>query len=144
MTLPNSKAPQGGFGKRGNVTLNRPAHKVAAPEPQPEDKDSGLGFPKWAIGGIAAVMLFALMLGSGIGSGGFLGGLLGGMLANKLMNSNKPNTVAAKPAQAPYDFKPAPAVNAQAPASQSAPSNVARGGFGTTPTSTSIPVYVGG
>jgi hypothetical protein len=144
MALPNSNPPQGGFGKRGNVTLNRPIPKAPEPEPQHEDKDSGLGFPKWAIGAIAAIMLFALMLGSGIGGGGFLGGLLGGMLANKLMNSNKTNTVAAKPAQAPYDFRPAPAVNAQAPPSQAAPANVARGGFGTTPTSTSIPIYVGG
>jgi predicted lipid-binding transport protein (Tim44 family) len=142
MGLPNSKAPQGGFGKRGNVTLNRPTASPSPAPAAPEPEGSGFSVPKWAIGGIAAVMLFALMLGSGVGSGGFLGGLLGGMLANKLMNSNKPATVAAKPAQAPYDFKSS--ASAQAPTSQSGPTTVARGGFGTTVSSSSSPSFVGG
>lgn len=146
MAILNSNAPQGGFGKRGNVTLNRPNGPSARPPvaQPPEPEPSGFSIPKWAIGAVAAVMLFVLMLGSGIGGGGFLGGLLGGMLANKLMNSNKPATVAAKPAQAPYDFRPTPSVQAQAPANQAAPSTVARGGFGTTVSASSGSLSSGG
>ncbi len=95
MTLPNSRAPQGGFGKRGNVTLNRPSAQPTPP-PEPTQNDSpGFTVPKWAIG-----------------------------------------AVAAKPAQAPYDFKPA--------ASQSGPTTVARGGFGTTVSSSSGSMFSGG
>ncbi len=121
-----NKIQAGGFGKRGSVTINRTApaasHEVAAKEPA-----GGGDVPKWAIGAVAGMFLFALVaLSGGVGGGGFLGGLLGGMLASKFMNSAKSNPTHAS-SQAPGAAR----TTVTAPAADS----VTRGGFGTTASS---------
>ncbi len=118
MAIQSSAPPKTGFGKRGRVELNG--------TPQPSS-GSRFSVPKWAMVGVAVMVVCAMMAtsgGGGIGSGGLLGGLLGGMLAGKLMQSAKtPSAPMAGPS----------AAHAGAPTAHAPPANhIARGGFGAT------------
>lgn len=111
------------FGKRGAVSMQaRPARPLpGALSESAQDAQSGLlGFPKWAIGAVAAVLLTALVsTGGGFGSGGLLGGLIGGFLGHKLATRGTP-----APATAPA------AHSAPASSQSASQTTVARGGFG--------------
>jgi len=100
----------------------RPARPLPGTPPEPSQNASGglLGFPKWAVGAVAAVLLMTLVsTGGGLGGGGLLGGLLGGFLGHKLAARSTPAPAAA------------PAVHATSTGSQpAAQTTVARGGFG--------------
>ncbi len=114
-----------GFGKRGSVSMPG-SHRAAAPVPQAdEDKGSGsMSVPRWAIGGLAALMLMALV--STGGGSGFFGGLLGGWLAGKMLSSRMPASTPSS-ASAPRATPPT--------ATATAPAEVNRGGLGTTSSS---------
>jgi hypothetical protein len=116
MSIQSSVPPKPTFGKRGRVELNGSGSP-------PPSSGSSFSVPKWALVGVAAMVICAMLAtsGGGIGGSGLLGGLLGGMLASKLMQSAKaPSSV------------PSAGV-AGAPAAHATPStNIARGGFGAT------------
>lgn len=120
--------PRQGFGKRGRVDLPSRSGQPpqSTPPPVPEPDNGGLGFPKWAIGAVAAMFLFAMIAGSGSGGGGLLGGLIGGLIAGKMLAGNKP-----APTTTPQTARAGGTTTAAA--STTAPrTDVNRGGFGST------------
>ncbi len=110
-----------GFGKRGRVTVKPSGYEPPPSEPENDPAPVAKDLLKWAAGGIAATLLFMMvMAGTGGTGGGLLGGILGGLLGHHLANKARaPSTTAAAP-----NASPAPAA--------ASTSSVQRGGFGST------------